>query len=100
MGITEHVEDLLLRQGAARLRDASEPNAPSDGYVAECPAGRAAIVRGGPVPAAELPATAGGRHVVISDTLAMCADVLHGAGLFVELAQDDRGVYLRVTTSP
>ena len=100
MGIKEHVEDLLLRQGAARLRDASEPSESSDGYMSECPGGGAAIVRGGPVPTAELPTMGRGRRVVVSDTLAMCADVLQGAGLFVEQAQDDRGVYLRVTTSP
>ena len=100
MGIKEQVEDLLLRQGVARLRATTEQVGPSDGYVSECPGGGAAIVRSGPVPTEELPATLGGHRVVVSDTLAMCADVLQGAGLFVEQAQDDRGVYLRVTTSP
>ena len=100
MGIKEHVEELLLRQGTARVRGATEPVGPFDGYVAECRGAAAAIVRCGPITTAEDPAAPEGRRVVVSDSFAACADVLQGAGLFVERAQDDRGAYLRVTTHP
>ena len=99
MGIKEHVEELLVRQGAARVRAASEPSGPYDGYVTECPGGRGAIVRCSPVTMVDSPGVEG-RRVVVSSGLEECADVLIGAGLHVERVQDERGADLRVATSP
>ena len=98
MDIKEQVEDVLVRQGAGHRRAVTEPIGVLDGYVIEHPGGRAAIVRRGPTAVADFPAPVGRRRVVIIDTLAMCADVLHEAGFCVQQARDERGPYISVAT--
>ena len=98
MDIKEQVEDVLVRQGAGRRRAVTEQIGALDGYVVERPGGGAAIVRRGPAAAADFPASVGSRRFVITDTLAMCADVLSEAGFCVQQARDERGAYLSVAT--
>ena len=97
VNVKAQVEDLLIRQGVGRRRAATEQIGARDGYVAECPGGGTAIVRCGPTAVADFPALAGSHRCVITDTLAMCADVLDEAGYCVRRARDGHGAYLCVS---